>query len=232
MSSYLLDGDGYAMVEFYDYVNDFGLLYNQPIPGLYYFPVSGDKILESKIKNTYLSSVKTKIQWESVGTGANSRQVVHYGYKYNYKTGNTSEPAPPMPPNIEALRKSAWSLLNEVNMKKAPLDQCIINKYEPGQGINAHTDHKNYGDVICCYTIGSGASMIFTNLKTKKTIELYVHPGSWYIMMGEARWEWKHEMKSRKTDILKGVKIPRKTRISITFRSIGSCKEDREPKVL
>lgn len=239
MSDYRLSSDGYAAVSFYDYINSHGLLYSQPIPGLYYFPgpILGDKAISNM--NNMLNPPPQYADpptgghdepwnrgWEPVGTGANSRMAIHYGYKYNYKTGNTKEPAPPMPSYIRELRTTVRGL--EVpgisTAKQAPLDQCIINKYEPGQGINAHTDHKDYGDAICCFTLGSGATMHFTNKKSGAVVDLYVEHNSWYVMTGESRWEWTHEMKSRKSDVVSGVKIARGVRTSITFRSVSTGK--------
>ena len=47
----------------------------------------------------------------------------------------------------------------------------------------------------------------------------YVNNNSLYIMSGESRWDWSHEIKGVKNDIIDGKRVPRKSRISITFRS-------------
>jgi alkylated DNA repair dioxygenase AlkB len=97
-------------------------------------------------------------------------------------------------------------------------NQCIINKYEPGQGINKHIDIKAYGPVIGCFTFGSGAVMTFR--RKDEVHHLYVKPNSLYIMSGESRLLWTHEMPSRKSDMVEGKKIPRGLRISVTFRHV------------
>jgi alkylated DNA repair dioxygenase AlkB len=213
--NYLLGTDGCAICCRYDY-DDNGMLVSQPIPGLYYYPRPQVPVtLLNKLKRAYLFD-ENNVNWEPVGTGTNSRQTVQYGYKYNYKNGKTNESADEMPSDIKLLRNTLLSL--DIPLDVVP-DQCIVNKYLPGQGINAHTDHKDYGDVICCFTLGSGASMVFTHIVTKKVVEIYVWPNTWYVMSGESRWEWTHEMKQRKTDLFEGVKLQRGTRTSITFRS-------------
>jgi alkylated DNA repair dioxygenase AlkB len=249
--NYLLDGEGYVMVDFYDYQTSSEFVYSKPIPGLYYFPSPimpnhFVKLACARMEIMYKFDAHPTIphgliQWEPVGTGKNSRQAIHYGYKYNYKTGNTKEPAPSMPSHITELRSVIWGLkIPGITNKKdaslnhpeefASLNQCIINKYEPGQGISARIDHKDYADAVCCYTIGSGAVMTFTNKKSGEVVELYVEPNSLYVMTGESRWEWTHEMKPRLSDMVKGTKIPRGTRISITFRSINGLDDNAEEK--
>lgn len=88
----------------------------------------------------------------------------------------------------------------------------------PGQGISAHIDTRSYGDVICCYTMGSGAKMRYKN---KDIIQdIYLEPNSLYIMSGPARKEWTHEKSGLKSDIVGGKRIKRDRRISITFRNV------------
>jgi len=87
----------------------------------------------------------------------------------------------------------------------------------PGQGISKHIDVKSYGNIIGCFTLGSGATMIFR--KGNVTKEIYVESNSLYIMSGECRYNWTHEMIGKKSDIVNGIKISRDRRISVTFRN-------------
>ena len=97
---------------------------------------------------------------------------------------------------------------------KEKLNQCLINRYLPGQGIGAHIDKVEFGDTIVCFTFGSGREMVFSLGDTAYNIR--TEPLSMYVMTGDSRWKWKHEMKQRKSD--NG--IPRGTVYSITFREI------------
>lgn len=67
-------------------------------------------------------------------------------------------------------------------------------------------------------TVGSGAIMRFRLGSEKK--ELYVEPNTIYIMSGDARYKWTHEMPSNFNDVIDGEKIKRGRRISITFRNV------------
>lgn len=98
-------------------------------------------------------------------------------------------------------------------------NQCIINNYKEGQGISPHIDYIDYGKVIGCFTLVSGAEMIFTLDDYK--YNLYVNSNSLYIMSGESRYKYKHSMSSKLYDIYKNKKIKRSRRISITFRNVS-----------
>jgi len=64
----------------------------------------------------------------------------------------------------------------------------------------------------------SGATMRFSNQDHE--YDIFVEPNTLYIMSGDARYAYKHEMISVKNDIVDGVKIKRGRRISITFRIV------------
>ncbi len=182
------------------------------IPGFTYMPdIIPDCIM--KELNEFFDSSD---QWVPVSSSANSRHVMQFGYQYNYKTGNTSQTTDPFPPVIQKLRfliKQAGIIPDYI-----PLNQCIINMYLPGQGISAHIDSTAYMDHICCFTVGSPSTLVFS--RDEETKEVYPMPGSLYVMSGESRYDWKHSMPSRKSDVVDGKRIPRGTRISITFRSV------------
>jgi len=163
-------------------------------------------------------------KWKSLSDSKNSRKVQHYGYVYDYKSRSVSQKGEEIPdlfqPLIEYLiNKTGISSFPEEKLaEQDSFNQVIVNNYEAGQGISAHTDVKDYGKVIACFTIGSGAMMRFT--KDSSEYDLYVKANSVYIMSGESRYKWKHEMISRKSDVLDGKKIQRGRRISITFRTV------------
>lgn len=173
--------------------------------GLYYF--------ENVINNNSLIELLDQHKWDLIG----ARQVQHYGYKYNYYNHTIREPCEPIPefllPLIEILRNKCI----ENNLEPLPFNQCIVNSYLSGQGISKHIDTLSYGPIIGCFTISHGASMIF---RKDSIIEQYVKPNSLYIMSGDARYKWTHEMPSRKSDIVNHKKIKRGRRISITFRYV------------
>lgn len=105
-------------------------------------------------------------------------------------------------------------------------DHCIVNKYEPGQGIGAHRDAPEFDGIIGCFTLltGDGASTCEMEFTDPQGLYMpYSVPTehcSLYIMSGESRDVWEHKMSARKTELIGGKRYPRKTRISITFRTV------------
>ena len=148
----------------------------------------------------------------SVGTGQNSRQVIHFGYSYDYTGKSITNPAPPIPTILKRL-------LSLVDCDTSDFNQVILNRYMPGQGINAHTDNISYGDVIVVFSIGSGIEMEFTR-NGFDPFKIYIEQRSIYIMSGESRYLWKHQIRPRKNDTVAGQKVPRGTRWSITYRKV------------
>lgn len=183
--------------------------------GLHYF----ENIFKSKQEKELIDFLD-KSTWKSLSDSPNSRKVQHYGYLYDYKTGKIKEKTDNIPEEfnfIIDLLKNQCKILR-ILPDDYEFNQLIVNNYDPGQGISAHIDTKEYGGIIGCYTIGGGTIMRFS--KDKEEYDLYVEPRSLYIMSDESRYKWKHEMISRKSDVVDGEKIKRDRRISITFRFV------------
>jgi hypothetical protein len=76
----------------------------------------------------------------------------------------------------------------------------------------------DFGAVIGCYTLGSGATMVFTHAGVKESV--YVRPNSLYMMSGDARYVWSHEMPARASNMVDKQRIQRARRVSVTFRHV------------
>jgi alkylated DNA repair dioxygenase AlkB len=149
--------------------------------------------------------------WKSVSKSADSRQVLHFGYDYNYIPGSgpaVRKSEHEIPTFLESLRQLALEITG------SDFDQCIVNRYIPGEGIAKHIDALSFGPVIACFSVGSSTSMIFRH--KEDSVEVTVPENSLYIMSEDARYKWTHEMPARKTDN----NIKRDTRYSITFRKV------------
>jgi alkylated DNA repair protein alkB family protein 8 len=147
--------------------------------------------------------------------GPSGRKVVQYGWLYDYTRKCVTTPLEPIPELLTELLKG----IPEHN-----LIQCIINRYLPGEGIVAHTDSRDFGACIYCFTFGSGADMEFTRDGYPK-YTLHPEPYSLYVMTGDSRYVWKHAMPRRKSDLVNGSKKQRNIRYSITFRSLQTPTE-------
>ncbi len=160
-------------------------------------------------------------EWKPLTDSKNSRIVQHYGFLYDYKTHKIGEKGEKFPKCIRTLAKNLTKICENAGLisRKYTFNQCIINNYLPGQGISKHIDVKSYGDVIGCYTLNGGSIMRFTSPEGV-THDVYVKPNSLYVMSGDARYKWTHEMPSCKYDTVDGKKLRRERRISITFRNV------------
>ena len=187
------------------------------IPGLFYCP---DQISTAEMKQ--LSEFLDTLTWKPLSASKNSRVVQHYGFAYDYKDRNIRQPTDPIPLELMSLRNRLTELC-ETLLLKQEFNQCIVNNYNPGQGISPHVDVRDYGPVIGCFSLGespdTGAMMRFTNPKNEHH-DLWVEAGSLYIMSGEARYRWKHSMPSRFNDEVHGENVARDRRISVTFRHV------------
>ena len=97
-------------------------------------------------------------------------------------------------------------------------DQVIVNEYLPGQGISPHINCIScFGNVICSLSLLSPCVMDFIE---EEKISILLEPSSLLLLTGSSRYNWKHGIAARKSDIYDSNKIIRQRRISVTFRTI------------
>ncbi len=144
----------------------------------------------------------------------NARQVIQFGslYLYDKKQATSQGSALPIPSILIRLRHLIPALCSEIPNDYL-FDQVIINRYLPGQGIRPHSDLNVFGEYIVSFTFQGGREMEFTQDK-QDPFKIYVEPQSMYVMTGESRYLWKHQMRPRRTD----GKLKRIECFSITFR--------------
>ncbi|HET6251070.1 MAG TPA: alpha-ketoglutarate-dependent dioxygenase AlkB [Tepidisphaeraceae bacterium] len=147
------------------------------------------------------------------------RRVQHYGFRYDYSSRRitASMVAPPFP---EWAAVFAARLADQGLAPEKP-DQLIINEYLPGQGIAGHVDCVPcFSETIISMSLGSACVMEFTNGRTNRVVPVLLEPRGLVIMQGEARFDWKHGIRARKTDNFQGQIIRRARRVSLTFRKV------------
>ena len=177
--------------------------------GLYYY---GD-VLPLKLKDrviTFLLNEWRLGNFKEVGetknSGILSRKVLQFGYEYIYTTHSVKK----IDRNLPQIILDIIKYLPKYSDTK--FNQCIINRYENGQGITPHIDAECFGSVICCFTFGEGSLMNFKRVIDEKEYNLRVEDNSVYIMSGESRYEWKHSMPNLESNNL--------NRYSITLRIV------------
>lgn len=139
------------------------------------------------------------------------RVVQQYGHAYDYakKRVIIANPNPnslPLP-----LQSIAQQLVKRKFLTRMPT-QIIINRYLPGEGISAHTDHPDFGEEISSLSLNSDASMFWSPPDpTERPIKIPVSRCSLLVMRGEARHLWKHAVPGSKR---------RGIRYSLTMRTL------------
>ncbi len=143
------------------------------------------------------------------------RRVQHYGYLYDYKARQVDRSMYLGP--LPAFATPVAQRLLECSLMTQVPDQLIVNEYLPGQGITAHVDCEPcFGEQIAMVSLGWAYEMEFIHADTRETRAILLAPGSGVAISGEARHQWLHQIRSRKSD--RG--IPRKRRVSLTFRNV------------
>lgn len=219
---------------------NFYLLLKNTIPSTYkYYEAFNFKSFEEifeKLQNPYLRLINKLVLLENfiseeeetellntidsnLWSSELKRRVQHYGYRYDYKTKAIT--ASMQLGEVPRWLKNLSLKIDQQTKQKNKLEQFIINEYLPGQGISAHIDCiPCFGNTIFSLSLGSGCKMVFTDPKTNEKISYYLPQRSLLVLKDELRYEWKHEIKAVKSDLVNNVKIPRDRRVSVTFRTI------------
>lgn len=146
------------------------------------------------------------------------RRVQHYGWRYDYRNRSV-RPEDRLGPLPAILAELAERLAAESWFPEPP-DQAIINEYLPGQGIASHTDCAPcFGGVVASVSLLSAVPMELRPVARPEAPEtVWLAPRSLLALHREARYEWTHGIRGRKSDLLNGRRVFRRRRISVTFR--------------
>lgn len=120
-----------------------------------------------------------------------NRQVVSFGYRYDYDRRAVVEAAP-FPSFLEPLRRKVAALFDR---PAESFRQILINEYRPGAGIGWHRDKAQFDEVV-------GVSLLhpcvlrFRRKAGEKwdRASLTVEPRSAYLLSGPARTIWEHSI--------------------------------------
>ena len=146
------------------------------------------------------------------------RRVQHYGYRYDYRGASRPVAAAPFPRWVSAMAERL-----RPHFRGALPVQCIVNEYEPGQGIGMHADHRDFGVVVASLSLGASWPMRFRRRDTRP----YARDGlpgdevatlprrSVLVLGGDARHRWMHGIDRADTA------GETATRISATFRTLA-----------
>lgn len=159
----------------------------------------------------------------AIWLGDLSRRVQHYGYKYDYSYRGIDKSARlgPLPAWLDEVGREAGSHSVGSCQPLEPFEQAIVNEYMPGQGIAPHTDRDCFGPVVATVSLSSDVVMDFFGPDGEICSQL-LQRRSLMLLAGAARAKWRHGIAKRKNDRdpMSGQMIPRKRRVSITFRTV------------
>ncbi|KDO26139.1 hypothetical protein SPRG_08500 [Saprolegnia parasitica CBS 223.65] len=148
------------------------------------------------------------------------RRVQHYGYAFRYDTRDVdaSQPLGPLPPFCADTAANMHCLRPDLQLP----DQITINEYLPGQGIAPHVDTADvFTEYIASLSLGSDIVMDFRLVSDPSVLKhVVLKRRSLCLMVGEARYLWKHGIAYRKHDLIGGAVATRSRRVSLTLRKI------------
>ncbi|MGQ9370865.1 alpha-ketoglutarate-dependent dioxygenase AlkB [Azospirillum sp. ST 5-10] len=147
------------------------------------------------------------------------RRAQHYGYRYDYRSRTAGRDAylGPLPDWLHALART----VSGPDHLNALAEQVIVNEYVPGQGISAHTDCVPcFGPRIVILSLGSPCVMRFLHPGTGAVDSVLLEERSLLVLSGPARYDWQHEIPARRSDMVDGLRITRRRRVSVTFRTM------------
>jgi len=175
------------------------------IPGLTYSP----KYISEHEEFTLVAAIEQGT-WDT--TWSRRRQL--YGATY----GSGAESSPPIP---------AWGVALAMRLHKEgwsdrPFDQMLVNEYLPGQGIALHRDYAPFDRTVVSLSLLSPCVMDFRHARDDRSESLQLHPRSLLVLSDEARYVWQHGIARRKNDRWQAELIPRRRRLSVTFRLLVS----------
>jgi DNA oxidative demethylase len=135
------------------------------------------------------------------------RTARHFGLGYDYRA-RAPEPGEPMPAWLEPARRLAGGL---AGTPPEDLVEALVQHYPVGAAIGWHRDAPAFGLVVGI-SLGGAARLRFQRGKgaDRRTWEIQVDPRSGYVLDGEARASWEHELPAAKVE-----------RFSITFRTLS-----------
>jgi alkylated DNA repair dioxygenase AlkB len=120
-----------------------------------------------------------------------NRQVVSFGYRYDYDRRAVVEAAP-LPSFLVSLRRKVAAIFDR---PEDAFQQVLINEYRPVAGIGWHRDKAQFDEVV-------GVSLLAPCVlrfrrkagETWDRASLSVEPRSAYLLSGPARREWEHSI--------------------------------------
>jgi alkylated DNA repair dioxygenase AlkB len=120
-----------------------------------------------------------------------NRQVVSFGYRYDYDRRAVVESAP-FPSFLTPLRRKVAAIFGR---PEETFRQVLINEYRPGAGIGWHRDKAQFDEVVGVSLLAP-CTLRFRRKagQTWDRASLTAEPRSAYLLSGPARTVWEHSI--------------------------------------
>jgi alkylated DNA repair dioxygenase AlkB len=141
-----------------------------------------------------------------------NRQVVSFGYRYDYDRRAVVEAAP-FPAFLIPLRRKVAAIFDR---PEETFRQVLVNEYRPGAGIGWHRDKAQFDEVVGVSLLAP-CTLRFRH-KTGQTwarASLMAEPRSAYLLSGPARTVWQHSIPALD-----------RLRYSITLRTLVASEQE------
>jgi DNA oxidative demethylase len=135
------------------------------------------------------------------------RTAVRYGLGYDYDRRLATPDADPLPGWLLPVRDRGAGL---AGIEGHALVQALLQRYPPGAPIGWHRDSPSY-ELVVGVSLGAPARLRLRRGGAGDRVvhEQLLEPRSAYVLAGDARWKWEHQVPPAKG-----------LRYSITFRSL------------
>lgn len=178
------------------------------VPGLEYRRDFLSAVQESQLIRDIEGIPETAWERMVMRGRASSRRVCCFGRRYLAQTHALAS-APDAPLFLRQLRDQC---AEAAAIPGVLLEQMILSHYPPGPGIGAHVDAAVFGEPIIGVSLASGCVMEFENDALGRA-KLRLEPRSLFVLRGEARWQWRHRIRTVLAE-----------RYSVTLRALVSTR--------
>lgn len=152
------------------------------------------------------------------------RAVQHFGFNFDYATNDAITPTACGTQLPAPILHLARRMFEADKILPCMPDQVTANRYYPGDGIAPHVDNPQaFADGIASISLCADTTMVFERpsgaAANSQPCAVLLPRRSALVMCGEARYNWQHGIPNRKGDVIDGLIVPRRTRVSLTFRT-------------
>jgi alkylated DNA repair dioxygenase AlkB len=178
-------------------------LYNTDVPA-----IPGLTYLRDFVTEAVEADLVRRIDAEPWDTSWDRRRQL---FGETYGPGEAARPIPVWGRELAGrLHREGWS--------ERRFDQMLVNEYQPGQGIALHRDYLPFDRTVVALSLLSAYVMEFRQPRLGQRESLLLERRSLVVLSDAARYEWQHGIARRKNDRWQGMVLPRRRRLSITFR--------------